>query len=248
MRIALSGLAVSMFLWGVPHPAGADPITIRLDRSVSVGASVAVLGEDVENESSQSDGDSLFTTITVSSGPAAATGSQSLSSVLSHDARQFSATGRTGVIVEVSSPGDGTNAGAGGNAFITWDFGLEQPELFDFDSALTTSSDNLSVIFRTSLAAVHDSQFEPVFSDESLFTHGGTTSHHGRLDAGLYSFFFQSSAGLFVFDGSNTARMSFDFNLDLAPAAQTPEPDTMSLIGGGLAAVAVRLRKRRLRA
>src|SRR4051812_3434599 len=202
MRIALGFLAVSIVLWGVPYPANADPITIRLDRSVSAGASVAIRGDDVENESSQSGGDSLFTTITVSSGAVTATGSQSLSSVLSNDARQFSATGRASAIAEVPSAGDGTNAGAGGNAFISWDFRLDQPELFDFAAALTTSSDDVSLIFRTSLAALHDSQFEPVFSDESLFTHDGTASHHGLLEAGLYSFFFQSSSGVFVFHGS----------------------------------------------
>lgn len=248
MRIALSCLIVSMVLWGVPRPAGADPITIRLDRSVSAGASVAILGQDVENESSQTGADSLFTTITVSSGAATATGSQSLSSVLSNDARQFSATGRASAIVGVPSAGDGTNAGAGGNAFITWDFRLDQAELFDFHATLTPSSDDVSLIFRTSLGAVLDSQFEPVFSDESLFAHGGTTSHHGRLEAGLYSFFFQSSSGLFVFDGSNSGSMSFDLNLDLAPAAPTPEPGTMSLVGSAIAAVAVRRRTRRVRA
>jgi hypothetical protein len=151
-----------------------------------------------------------------------------LSSALSNDARRFSATGRTSAIAEVPSAGNGTSAGAGGEALISWDFRLDQPELFDFGANLTTSSDDVSLIFRTSLLAVHDSQFEPVFSDESLFTHAGTAFHHGRLEAGLYSFFFQSSAGVFVFDGSNTGSMSFDLNLGLAPAAPTPEPGTVS--------------------
>jgi len=247
MRIAVSCLVASVVLWGVPRPAGADPITIRLDRFVSAGASVAILGQDLEDESSQSGADSLFTTITVSSGAATATGSQSLSSVLSNDGRHFSATGRASATAEVPSAGNGTTAGAGGNALITWDVRLDHPALFDFGATLTTSSDDVSLIFRTSLVALHDSQFEPVFSDESLFAHGGTPSHHGRLEAGLYSFFFQSSSGLFTLDGSHTGGMSFDLNLDLTPAP-TPEPGTMSLIGSGLVAVMVKRRRRPLRA
>jgi hypothetical protein len=248
MRTALSCVAVSMVMWGVPQPAGADPITMRLDRSVSAGASVAVLGHDVENENAQSGADSLFTTTTASSGGATATGSQSLSSALSTDARHFSATGRTSAIAEVPAAGNGTNAGAGGGAIITWDFRLDQAEPFDFHATVTTSGDDVSLRLRTTLGAVFDSHFEPVFEDEDLFTHGGTTSHHGWLEAGRYSFFVQSSSGLFVLDGIHSGSTSFDLNLDLAPVAPTPEPGTMSLIGSGLAAFAVGRRRRRLRA
>jgi hypothetical protein len=248
MRIGLSCVTVSMLLWGVPQFAGADPITIRLDRFVSVSARVAILGDDVEDDISESGADSLFRTITVSSGPNTATGAQSLSSFVSSDSRQFSGSGRTSAIAESPFAGNGTNAGAGGGVNLTWDFRLAQPHLFDFDTTLTTSSDDVGLIFRTSLAAIHGSPFEPVFSHESQGTSGGAIVHHGRIEAGLYSFFFQSSAGVGAFEGTKAGSMNFDFSLDLAPAAPIPEPGTISLIGTGLVAVAAGFRKRRLSA
>ena len=247
MRSGVSCVTVSMLLWGVPRLAGADPITIRLDRFVSVSASVSILGADVEDDISEPAGDSLFRVITVSSGPNTATGAQSLSSFVSSDSRQFSGSGRTSAIAESPFAGNGTGARAGGGVGLTWDFRLDQPHVFDFDTTVTTSSDDVGLFFGTSLAALHGSVFEPVFSHESRGTGGSGIVNHGRIEAGRYSFFFQSSAGVGAFEGTKAGSMDFDFSLDLAPAAPIPEPGTISLIGIGVAAVAAGYRKRRRR-
>ena len=245
MRFAVGCVAVSMLLLGVPRSAGADPLTIRLDRYVSVGAAVAILGADVERENQQSGADTLFSTVTATSGPNSATGTQSLSSTLSSDSRQFSASGRTSAIAESPFSGDGTNAGAGGDTYVTWDFRLDQPYLFDFDTALTPSADDVSVIFRTSLSAMHGSRFDSIFSHESVNAGGGTITDHGRLEAGLYSFFFQTSAGVFTFEGSKAGTINLNFKLDLTPASPVPEPGTMSLLGAGLCGAVAGIRTRR---
>jgi hypothetical protein len=243
MRIGLSCVTVTMLLWGVPCSAVGDPLTIRLDRFVSAGASIAILGADVEDEIEQSDADVLFRTLTVSSGPNTATGAQSLSSIASSDSRQFSGSGRTSAIAESPFAGDGTNAGAGGLASVTWNFRLDQPYLFDFDTALSPSSDDVRVFFRTSLATIQGSLFESVFSHESQDSRGEAIVEHGRLDPGLYSFFLQSSAGVFTFQGTKAGRLDFDFSLDLTPASPVPEPGTISLLGAGLFAVAASRRR-----
>jgi len=248
MRIVLGCVAVSLLVWGIPRPASADPVTVRLDRSVSVGASVAISGADVEAENQQSDADVLLTTVTVSSGPNSATGSQSLSSITSTDSRRLSGSGRTRAIAVSPFSGNGTNAGAGGGAIVAWDFRLDQAYLFDFDAVVAPNSDDVSVLLRSSLGAIRGSVFEPVFSHELQGTGDARFVEHGRLEAGLYSFFFQSGAGVFTFEGTKAGIMDLNFHLDLAPAAPVPEPGTMSMLAAGLCAVTAGSLKRRLSA
>jgi hypothetical protein len=246
MRISLGCAAVFMLLLGAPRSAVADPITIRLDRFISVSADVATVGDEVESEVVQSDADVLFRTTTVSLGPNSATGTGSLTSSLSNDSQLFSGTGHFNGTAEISLSGNRTNAGAASQVIVTWEFRLDQPHSFNFDSRLITSSDDIRVSYRIGLLEVRSaSLFDTVFSDENLGIREATLGHHGRLDSGFYLFSFLTSTGLFVSQGMESGSMDFDLNLGLSPAAPTPEPGTMGLVGCGLLAVVTAFRKRK---
>jgi hypothetical protein len=235
-----------------PPIAAADPVTIMLARFVRAGASVAVLGDDVEDDIfNNDDGNNLTVGVPVVLAPNSASGTSSLISILEPNSRHL--VGRGAMVGTADSPiaGDGTNASSGGSVQVEWGFRLDAPERFDFVGSFFTSfmhngaDAEAGAQWNTLLARITESgaRRHILFSDSAMTSDSFT--HAGRLAPGSYDFVFEASVGTHAAIGSARAASSAGFTFDLSPAAATPEPGTLALAGSGLVVIAAAMRRRK---
>jgi hypothetical protein len=247
VRIRLPVSIVALLLAAVP--AFADPITtITLQRRAATGASVAVLGADVEGDDERNDENLLFIQSAAALELNAAVGTAALASALSNDSHRLSGSGATTATAQSPVAGNGTNAGASGFVSLSWEFRLDQTHQFDFDGSFEANAvqfgrSNAAASWNMSLTGTPNSG-----PPATVFSHSGSaaeaTAERGLLTPGLYTFEFSSGSGSVSDVGNGSGATNFAFTLDLSQAATpTPEPATVVLLGSGLLTLVVSRRR-----
>jgi hypothetical protein len=226
---AVSGLLVSSV-------ASADPIRIIEDRSAT---SVTFSDGTGQRTDSQSGSGVLRSTLT-STGSTTGTGSADLTSVVLSPPHWF-AFGIADIAVA-------TQEGVFSyNEFTRFDrrFELTEPFTFTFGAEFAAETQpGGSSLWRAELVRDDGDLLHTAFFEQG--TSNVLRDFRGSLSPGLYTLLVSGAiSGNLRAGDTQSARAGFDFNFDLtaAPAAPTPEPASMLLLGTGIARLFVRRRR-----
>jgi hypothetical protein len=182
---------------------------------------------------------------TISERGASATVASSVAATLSPTL--FTGSGRTDSLAASNPVVSGLGAQSWGLSVFNVSFQLSEPFSFAYSGRYFGTSDSL---FAGLVGRLEQVDGVPLFTDAFRFFPNSLDemrNHSGILMPGSYSLILVSDPVAVIAPAATTKSGGFDFTFDLAPAAATPEPSSIVLLGLGFAGIVRRVLDKRPR-